>query len=97
MSETIQIGILVTLLKPQNMKNTLIYLKVNLFLHNSSLELLKVLQQNNNFSYIYVENNHFIPHNQIYIKRIYYKYIFTAQLNTLACIYILFYENLIFN
>ena len=26
------------------------------------------LHQNNNFTYIYVENNNFIPHNHIYIK-----------------------------
>jgi len=42
MSEIIQIDILVTLLKSQNMKTILIYLKVNLFLHTSSLELLKI-------------------------------------------------------
>ena len=34
------------------------------------------LQQNNNFAYIYVKNNNFIPHNLIYIKRIYYMNIF---------------------
>ena len=39
-SKTIQIGILVTLLKSQNMKNILIYLNVNLFLY-TPYELLQ--------------------------------------------------------
>ena len=42
MGEIIEIGILFTLLKFQNMKITLIYLEVNMFLHTSSLELLKI-------------------------------------------------------
>ena len=39
MSDIIQNGILVALLKTQNMKNIQIYLKMNLFLHTLSLEL----------------------------------------------------------
>ena len=42
MSEINQIGILVTLLKSQNMKNMLIYMKDNLFLYTSSLEILEI-------------------------------------------------------
>ena len=119
MSEIIQICILVTLLKSQNMKNIIIYFKVNLFL--SSIYFLCIQNyllkinchhyvyfiftitrihdtrlQNNNFTYIYVENNHSIPHNLIYIKRIYYEYILTAQLKILECIYDTLYENLTF-
>ena len=39
----------------------------------------------------------FIPHNLIYMKRIYYKDNFTTELNTLACIYDTLYKNLIFH
>ena len=42
MFEIIQIGVLVTLLRSQNMKNIQIYLKANLFVHTSSLELLTI-------------------------------------------------------
>ena len=35
-------------------------------------------QQNNNFTYIYVENNNYISNNPVYKKRIYYKDILTA-------------------
>ena len=41
MSKIIQIGIFVRIPKSHNMKNILIYLKVNLFPHLSSLELPK--------------------------------------------------------
>ena len=43
-SEIIQIDILVTLLKSQNMKTILIYFKANLSLYTSSLELLNTTE-----------------------------------------------------